>query len=137
MAAGGAGYANHAEFNVVPASLVVPVPDDVPLEAAAFATLGAVSMHGFRQGAMQLGEVAVVIGLGLVGQLLLQFLRAAGIAAVGIDLDTERANWRFSPAVRKRPAIRMTAACVKRWSVLPAAGADCVFLTAGGTSNER
>src|SRR5688572_5289557 len=76
VACAGAGYANHAEINFVPKNLVVPVPENVPSKHAAFATVGAIALHGFRQAEMQLGETACVIGLGLLGQLLVQILRA-------------------------------------------------------------
>ena len=65
VACGGAGYANHAEINYVPANLCVAVPDGVRAEHAAFATIGAIAMQGYRQSEMQLGETACVIGLGL------------------------------------------------------------------------
>jgi predicted dehydrogenase/threonine dehydrogenase-like Zn-dependent dehydrogenase len=136
VAIGGAGYANHAEFNVIPASLVVPVPDDVALDEAAFATLGAVSMHGLRQGEMQLGEVALVVGLGLVGQLLVQMLQAAGITVVGVDLDATRCQQAVEDSGALIASLPDDAALKEALSRLSSsAGADCVFLTAGGTSN--
>ena len=90
VACAGAGYANHAELIAVPANLVVPVPDGVALEHAAFATLGAIALQGVRVAAPTLGEVAVVVGLGLIGQLGVQLLRAAGCRVLGLDLDAAR-----------------------------------------------
>jgi D-arabinose 1-dehydrogenase-like Zn-dependent alcohol dehydrogenase len=78
VACGGAGYANHAEVNFVPKNLVVPVPDSVLMKHAAYATVGAIAMQGFRQAELQLGETVCVVGLGLLGQILVQILRAAG-----------------------------------------------------------
>lgn len=86
----GAGYASHAEFVVVPENLVARVPDGVALEHAAFATLGAIALQGLRVAAPTLGEVAAVIGLGLIGQLAVQLLRANGCRVLGIDLDPAR-----------------------------------------------
>jgi len=83
VACAGAGYANHAEINFVPRNLVVPAPQNVSAKHAAFATVGAIALHGFRQAEMQLGETACVIGLGLLGQLLVQILRAAGCTPLG------------------------------------------------------
>jgi len=90
VACGGAGYANHAEWVSVPENLVALVPVDVPLEKAAFATLGAISMQGLRVAEPSLGEIAVVIGLGLVGQLAVQLLKANGCRVLGIDVDAAR-----------------------------------------------
>jgi predicted dehydrogenase/threonine dehydrogenase-like Zn-dependent dehydrogenase len=90
VACAGAGYANHAEFVVVPENLVAPVPRDLDLKRAAFATIGAIAMHGLRIASPTLGEVAVVIGLGLIGQLAIQMLRANGCRVLGIDVAPER-----------------------------------------------
>ena len=90
VACAGAGYANHAEWIVVPENLVARVPAELPLEKAAFATLGAIALQGLRVVDPQLGEIAVVIGLGLIGQLTVQLLRANGCRIYGIDLDPER-----------------------------------------------
>ena len=105
VACAGAGYANHAEIVAVPQSLVARVPDGVPLEQAAWATLGAIALQGLRVAQPTLGEVAVVIGLGLIGQLAVQLLRANGCRVLGVDLDPTRvkqaldlgAAWGASP----------------------------------------
>jgi len=90
VACAGAGYANHAEFVAVPENLVARVPEGLALEKAAFATLGAISLQGLRVASPTLGEVAVVVGLGLVGQLAVQLLCANGCRVLGIDLDPAR-----------------------------------------------
>lgn len=92
VACAGAGYANHAELAVVPENLVARVPDGVALEDAAFATVGAIAMQGVRLARPTLGEVAVVVGLGLIGQLAVQLLRAAGCRVLGIDTNELRAK---------------------------------------------
>ena len=105
VACAGAGYANHAEFNVVPENLVARVPDDVALQNAAYATVGAIAMQGLRLAEPQLGEVCVVVGLGLIGQLAVQLLRANGCRVLGIDTAPARvkqgldagAEWAFTP----------------------------------------
>ena len=91
VACAGAGYACHAEQVAVPRHLVVPVPSGVPLEEAAFATLGAIALQGVRRARIEIGECAVVLGLGLVGTLTAQILRAAGAVVLGFDADRERA----------------------------------------------
>lgn len=90
VACAGGGYAVHAEFVRVPRNLLAPVPDNLDLEVAAFATLGAIALHGFRLAEVQLGERVAVIGLGLLGLLATGIARAAGCAVLGIDLDPAR-----------------------------------------------
>jgi predicted dehydrogenase len=90
VACAGAGYANHAEAVWVPANLAVPVPPGVSLEAAAFTTVGAIALQGVRQAAPTLGEWVAVIGLGLVGQLAVQLLKANGCRVIAIDLDPQK-----------------------------------------------
>jgi predicted dehydrogenase/threonine dehydrogenase-like Zn-dependent dehydrogenase len=87
VACGGADYAVHAEVDHVPSNLCVPLPDGVDFESGAFATVGSIAMHGVRQADVRLGETVAVIGLGLVGQLAGQLLRAAGCRVIGIDLS--------------------------------------------------
>jgi predicted dehydrogenase len=87
VACAGAGYANHAELVACPRNLVAKVPQGVGLDAACYATVGAIALHGVRQSEAAVGERVGVIGLGLVGQLALRILQAAGCEAVGIDPD--------------------------------------------------
>jgi threonine dehydrogenase-like Zn-dependent dehydrogenase len=135
VACAGAGYANHAEVNFVPKNLVVPVPDEVSLKHASFATVGAIALHAFRQAQMQLGESACVIGLGLLGQLLVQILRAAGIHAVGTDLVAERC--RLAEELGANAALTAEDPALERLiaRLTGGAGVDCVFVAAGGGSN--
>ncbi len=90
VACAGAGYANHAELIVAPENLVARVPDGVALEHACFATLGAIALQGLRVAEPTLGEVCVVIGLGLIGQLSLQLARANGCRVLAVDIDPAR-----------------------------------------------
>jgi len=89
VACAGGGYANHAEVVLVPKNLCVRVRREVDLRYAAFTTLGAIALQGIRQGKIVLGESVAVIGLGLIGQLTVQLLRAAGCRIFGIDLKPE------------------------------------------------
>lgn len=86
----GGGYAVHAEYAVVPRILMTILPDSVDDEAAAFATLGAVALHGFRLAAPGLGENVAVVGLGLLGLLAVQIASAAGCHVLGVDLEERR-----------------------------------------------
>ncbi len=93
VACAGAGYANHAEFACIPRLLLAKIPSpDVSFEDAAFATLGAVALHGVRTAEVKLGDAVAVIGLGLLGQLTVQILKAAGCRVIGLDVNSERAS---------------------------------------------
>lgn len=93
VACAGANYAVHAEFACVPRMLVARIPSaDVEFESAAFTTLGAVAIHGVRTAEAKLGDTVAVIGLGLLGQLTVQVLLAAGCRVIGFDLLQDRAE---------------------------------------------
>jgi predicted dehydrogenase/threonine dehydrogenase-like Zn-dependent dehydrogenase len=94
VACAGAGYALHAELVCVPRLLVARIPSGsrVSLEEAAFTTVGAVVLHGIRTAEVKLGDVVAVIGLGLLGQLTVQVLKAAGCRVLGMDITPERAQ---------------------------------------------
>ncbi|MGA7159731.1 MAG: bi-domain-containing oxidoreductase [Bacteroidota bacterium] len=83
----GGSSANHAEVLFVPKNLCVKVPTGLSMREAAFTTVGAIALQGVRQAAPTLGETIAVIGLGLVGQLTVQILKAAGCSVIGIDID--------------------------------------------------
>src|SRR5215475_14488251 len=86
VACAGAGFAVHAETARVPRMLVARIPSaNVDFESAAFTTLGAVAIHGVRTAEAKLGETVALIGLGLLGQLTLQILTAAGCRVIGLD----------------------------------------------------
>ena len=89
VACGGEAIAVHAEVAQVPGNLCVPIPGDLPFVEAAFATVGSIAMQGVRQADVRIGERVAVIGLGLVGQLTGQILKASGCVVTGIDLDAE------------------------------------------------
>ena len=90
VACAGAGNANHAEVVSVPGNLVVAVPDGVEARAAAFATLGAIALQGVRRLEPTLGEQVVVVGLGLLGLISVQLLRAAGCQVIGVEPQEHR-----------------------------------------------
>jgi len=138
VAAAGNEYALHAEVNWVPTNLCVPVPDGVAPEHAAFSTVGAIALHGVRRAEVQLGDTACVVGLGLVGQLVVRLLVAAGVRVVGLDVVEARCR-----DAEKAGAIACAAPDEAGLDVVEHAlavasgglGADHVFLVAGGASN--
>jgi predicted dehydrogenase/threonine dehydrogenase-like Zn-dependent dehydrogenase len=90
VACAGAGIANHAEVIDVPVNLVAAVPDGLTTERASTVTLGAIAMQGVRRLNPTLGETIVVIGLGILGQIAAQLLKAAGCVVLGTDVDPRR-----------------------------------------------
>lgn len=90
VACAGGGFAVHAEYAVVPRNLMTLLPDEVDLEQGAFATLGAIALHGFRLAELQIGERVAVIGLGLLGLMAVQIARSAGCRVLGIDINRDR-----------------------------------------------
>lgn len=90
VACAGEGIACHAEFVFVPRNLCAKVPDGVDMKDAAFATVGAIAMNGVRQANVTLGDNVLVVGLGLVGLLGVQILKAAGCRVIGVDIDPHK-----------------------------------------------
>ncbi|TDI93722.1 MAG: oxidoreductase [Caldithrix sp.] len=90
VACAGAGFANHAEVNFVPANLCSKIPEGVDLRDAVLTTVGSIALQGVRQGQVSLGENVAVIGLGLVGQIVAQIIKAMSCKVIGIDLDDSK-----------------------------------------------
>jgi predicted dehydrogenase len=88
VACAGQGYASHAEVIFVPKNLCVKIPDGVQFDEAAFTTLGAIALQGIRNADVCLGETVAVIGLGLIGLLTVQLLKAAGCVVIAFDIDS-------------------------------------------------
>jgi predicted dehydrogenase len=108
VACAGGGYAVHAEYNVVPRNLLTLLPENVDFESAAFTTLGAIALHGFRLAEPQIGENVAIIGMGLLGLLAAQIATAAGCNVLGIDVDPARIALASSlglKAVRREEAV--------------------------------
>ncbi|NUR02125.1 MAG: Gfo/Idh/MocA family oxidoreductase, partial [Streptomyces sp.] len=136
VACAGNEHALHAELNWVPKNLYVPVPDGLAPQHAAFGTVGSIAMQGVRQGEPQLGEVALVIGLGLIGQLVVQLLAASGVRVVGADPDPARCELaeRLGAAACGDPASAAVENAVAE--LTDGHGVDQVYLAAGGGSNQ-
>jgi predicted dehydrogenase/threonine dehydrogenase-like Zn-dependent dehydrogenase len=133
VACAGAGHANHAEIVSVPGNLVSPVPAGVPPRDAAFATLGAIALQGVRRAEASLGERTVVIGLGLLGLLTVQLLRAAGCAVLGVEPDSSRRKLGLELGAELAIAPQDAVAGVLRWSA--GVGADSAIVTASASSS--
>jgi predicted dehydrogenase/threonine dehydrogenase-like Zn-dependent dehydrogenase len=138
VAAAGNEFALHAEVNWVPTNLCVRVPAEVEPQQAAFATVGAIAMQGVRRGEAQLGELACVIGLGLIGQLVVRLLTAAGVRVVGIDTVAERCRMAEAAGALACAGPDAEGTAYVEQVVLAATGGlgvDHVFLAAGGGDN--
>lgn len=111
----GGGYALHATHVVVPVNLTAPIPEGLSFDEAAFAHLAATGLHAVRRGQVQFGNNALVMGLGIVGQLTAQFARASGAHVMGVD------------------RIRMRREAAQRWGIdrTSDAGSDAVIAGAG------
>jgi len=90
VACAGAQYSHHAEYIRVARNLCVLIPEELEFEAASTVTLGAIALQGVRRSQPTLGETFVVVGLGILGQLTAQILRANGCRVIGIDTDHSR-----------------------------------------------
>ncbi|MGW7417728.1 bi-domain-containing oxidoreductase [Streptomyces sp. NPDC054863] len=136
VACAGNEHALHAEWNWVPKNLYAPVPDGLAPRHAAFGTVGSIAMQGVRQGEPQLGEVALVVGLGLIGQLVAQLLTASGVRVVGADPDPVRCELaaRLGAVACGDPASAAVEAAVAE--LTGGHGVDQVYLAAGGGSNQ-
>lgn len=132
VACAGAGIANHAELIDVPVNLVVRVPEDVSLDDASTVTLGAIALQGIRRAAPTLGESVGVIGLGILGQLTVQMLRANGCRVLATDLDAER----VAQAVAHGAEDATGDFAERCRSLTGGFGADAVIVTAATASSE-
>jgi predicted dehydrogenase/threonine dehydrogenase-like Zn-dependent dehydrogenase len=138
VACAGVGHACHAEINCVPRNLTVPIPrtpqgEWLPYEEAAFATLGAIALHGVRLGEPRIGEHVVVIGLGLIGLLTVQILRANGCAVLGIDPNEKRRD--LAADLGATTAVHPDVAVDRVHTVTVARGADLVVVTAAAADS--
>ena len=136
VACAGAGYANHAEIIRVPLNLVVPIPPAVDFAAASSVALGGIALQGLRRAGPTLGERFLVLGLGLLGQLTVQMLRASGCRTIGYDPQADR--------VRLAETLGLEAAIDACEADLPAAvvrltgglGVDGTIVTASTPSSD-
>lgn len=136
VACAGNEHAVHAELNWVPRNLYTRVPDGVDPKHAAFATVGAIAMQGVRRGEPALGESALVIGLGLIGQLVVQLLDASGVRVIGVDPDPERCELARGHGALASGAPGSEDVDSAVAELTGGAGVDQVYLAAGGSSNE-
>ena len=135
VACAGVGFASHAEVLSVPRNLCVHLPETVSFESGAYGTLGAIALQGVRLAEPTLGESVVVIGLGLVGQLTVQLLKANGCRVFGLDLDQLRVSLALEMGADRAVVSNEEAAQeIAAWT--RGHGADAVLITAATDSNQ-
>jgi predicted dehydrogenase/threonine dehydrogenase-like Zn-dependent dehydrogenase len=136
VACAGAGYANHAEIVSVPLNLCAKIPENVSCRQACFTTLGAIALQGIRQAEVNLGENVAVIGLGILGQLTVQMLKASGCQVFGLDIDEEMVNLAKNSDADFGLVIGEEDISSKVINLTCGYGVDVVIITAGTTSNQ-
>ncbi len=133
VACAGGGYAVHADYALVPQNLLALLPETIDYESAAFTTLGAIALHGFRLTQAQLGETVGVIGLGLLGLLAMMLVKVSGCQAFGVDIDQGRvtlANQLGVTAVHRSSAVESAQAFTRGM------GLDNILICADTPSND-
>lgn len=135
VACGGQGVAVHAEFLSVPPTLAVSVSEQADIEQAAFAMVGAIPLHAIRLAQVQPGEWVVVIGLGLLGLLATQILKAWGYKVIGMDVVKDKLDLaqRLGASVVGDSSDPGTGKLVEE--ITGGEGADAVLITASTSSN--
>lgn len=136
VACAGAGIANHAEYIEVPRNLLVKIPDEINFDLASTVTLGAIAMQGVRRADVKLGERVAVVGLGILGQITAQLLKANGCRVIGIDLDERRIQKALSLGIDKGINAQNEDPVKASINFSDGFGVDAVIITAATNSKE-
>jgi len=135
VACAGGGYALHAEIIRVPVNLCAKVPENVDLDEASFSTIGAIALQGIRQVNAKVGQKVGVIGLGLIGILTAQILKASGTKVFGIDINPEAVNLAKRFGLDTGTTLENEDIGLKVKEFSNGFGLDSVIVTAGTKSN--
>lgn len=131
-----ASNGNHAEYVCVPKNLVAKIPENVSDEEAAFTVIGSIGLQGIRLLNPQLGETVVVIGLGLIGLVTAELLKANGCRVVGIDYDQQKVDLaKAKGIIAVNPAQGVDSVRFVE-ELTESVGADGVLITASAKSND-
>lgn len=136
VSAGGSGFAMHAEVIIVPKNLVVKIPKGLPLAEASTGTVGSIALHGVRRADLRVGEYAVVFGLGLIGLITLQILKASGVKVACVDIDNDRLNIaeELNADLIVNSAEEDPVNIIRNWT--DSHGADAILFTASTAKDE-
>lgn len=136
-ACAGAGIASHAELIDVPVNLAVRLPVGLDTSLGCTVTLGSIALQGVRRAAPTLGETFVVLGLGVLGQITQQLLRANGVRVIGTDVDASRVELACSTGMPHGIDVSTTDLASRVRQLTNGYGADCAIVTAAGETNSE
>jgi len=136
VACAGAQCAHHAEIIRVPQNLTAPLPKDLSFPVASTVTLGTIALQGIRRAQPTLGETFAVIGLGILGQLTVQMLKANGCHVIGADLDSSRIELAKSLGMDSSLPNEENSNLDHILRITHGEGVDGVIITAASTSDE-
>jgi predicted dehydrogenase/threonine dehydrogenase-like Zn-dependent dehydrogenase len=128
---GGEGT-GHGEYILAARNFVAKLPESVPLKLGCFATLGSIALNAVRTARVGMGDVVAVQGLGLVGQLISQFVRLQGGVTIGIDLREERLQ--LAKMLGAHQVVRADTASQAIAATTNGRGVDCVIIAAASKS---
>ena len=131
-----ASNGNHAEFVCVPKNLVAKIPDKVSDEEAAFTVIGSIGLQGIRLVNPQLGETIVVIGLGLIGLVAAELLKANGCRVIGVDFDQQKVELAKTKGILAINPLQGTDPVKYVEEMTSSIGADGVLITASAKSDD-
>ncbi|MBN1406890.1 MAG: bi-domain-containing oxidoreductase [Calditrichaceae bacterium] len=136
VAAAGADLANHAEYVSIPENLVMKIPDHLDFKKASTVTLGGIALQGVRRAELNIGEYAVVVGVGILGLLTVQMLRLSGIRVAAADLDESRLELAkiYGAELIINTAKQNLVKEIENWT--NSYGSDAVIFTAATKSSE-
>jgi len=129
-------FASHAEYNFIPKNLFVRIPENVSYEEASFVGLGAIALNAIRIADLTFGENVAVIGLGLLGQLTVQLLKAFGCRVIGIDISPSKAKMAEKYGCDKTSVIGTDDVNQAVLDFTKGTGADAVIIMAGSKDNK-
>jgi predicted dehydrogenase/threonine dehydrogenase-like Zn-dependent dehydrogenase len=133
VSCGGADAA-HAEFVTVTKNLCAKVGSGTDMRHAAIATIASIALQGVRQAELSVGESSTVIGLGLIGQLTMQFLAAAGVTPIGVDIDARQVALAKSCGFQNVFTTTHEGLTTAINDISHGSGVDAVIITAGTSS---
>jgi len=130
-----ASNGKHAEYVCVPENLVAKVPDNVRSEEAAFTVIASIGLQGIRLCNPTFGETIVVFGLGLIGLITAQLLKANGCRVIGIDIDKQKCKIAESFGIETINVSQSTNTVQKVLELTDENGADGIIITASSKDN--
>ena len=132
----GSGYASHSEVVFIPKNLCVKIPENVDYESAAFVGLGGIALHSVRMAKVVLGDNIVIIGLGLLGLIAVQLVKAAGGNVLGVDIDEEKVSLALKLGSDEGAVLGKENVMSKIENFSKGYGADAVIILASTDSNQ-